>query len=87
MVRAWNWLRCRIGWHSRLDVIQSFGSAQRIGCPHCGKQMGIHHGMRAVVPWDAEMADLYDRMGYETEAAHAKWQAYRRAAGFVGDRP
>lgn len=78
-----NKVRCAIGWHPRFDIIQSFGSAQHIGCPHCGAEKGIHHGMRAVVPWDAELADLYDMLGYETSAATAKWQEYRKAAGFV----
>lgn len=87
MSGLWDRVRCRFGLHRRLDVIQSFGSAQRIGCPHCGKQMGIHHRMGAVVPWGAEFSDLYDLMGYETEAAHAKWQAYRRAAGYADATP
>jgi len=71
--------RCLIGWHKRLDVIQSFGSAQHIGCPDCGKQFGIHHGVRAVIHWDPDLADMYESMGYDVRGHLLKWQAYRSA--------
>lgn len=79
----WQRLKCRMGWHPRLDIIQTFGAAQHIGCPYCGKELAIHHGVRAVVPWDSEFAEMYQRFGHDTDAETAKWQAYRRAAGFV----
>lgn len=71
-------IRCRLGWHKRLDVIQSFGSAEHIGCPDCGKQMGIHHGVRTVVPWDADLQDMYERFGYDVEGPLATWRRVRR---------
>lgn len=68
---------CRFGWHKRLDVIQTFGSAQHIGCPDCGKQFAIHHGLRAFVPWNADFADLYQSMGYDIEGPAHRWAAER----------
>ncbi|ASY64441.1 hypothetical protein SJ05684_c30170 [Sinorhizobium sojae CCBAU 05684] len=70
-------LRCRIGWHRRLDVIQSFGSAQHIGCPDCGKRFGIHHGIRSVVPWDADLHSMYEMMGYDVNGPLSRWERYR----------
>lgn len=72
---VWRKLMCRIGNHRRLDVIQTFGSAQHIGCPDCKKQYGIHHGMLAVVSWNSEFDDLYQRMGFDTEQATKRWYA------------
>ena len=71
-------LRCRIGMHQQLDVIQTFGSAQRIGCPDCGKTFGIHHGVRACIPWDAELEDMYRMFGHDTTAPFSRWDAYRK---------
>ena len=70
-------LRCRLGWHRRLQVIQSFGEAQHIGCPNCGRQEAIHHGLRTVIPWDAELAQLYRDMGYDVDGATRRWLAGR----------
>jgi len=78
MIRLWRWLMCRIGRHHRLDVILSFGSAKHIGCPDCGAQMGMHDGLRAVIPWDGEVATFYADMGYPVEQATAQWLRRRR---------
>jgi alkylation response protein AidB-like acyl-CoA dehydrogenase len=79
------WLRligCRLGWHRRLDVIQTFGAAQHIGCPDCRREMGIHHGVRTVVPWDSDLEQLYRGMGYDTETPTSRWYAFlERRAG------
>jgi len=73
-------LLCRFGRHRRLDVIQTFGAAQHIGCPDCGRQFGIHHGVRACVPWDGDFADMYRSFGHDVDGPLAKWQARRAAA-------
>lgn len=78
ITKFWRSLLCRFKLHRSLNVIQTFGAAQHIGCPDCGEQMGIHHGMRAVIPWDPELAQLYKDMGYDVDAATARWQAWRR---------
>jgi len=67
-------IRCRIGWHKRLHVIQTFGSAQHIGCPDCGRQYGIHHGLRTVIRWDADLADLYRSMGHDVDGPLREWR-------------
>jgi len=74
------WLRkikCRFAFHPRLDVIQTFGSAQHIGCPYCKREYGIHHGERVVIPWTPDLAELYDFMGYDTETASERWRRYK----------
>ncbi|ASQ10196.1 hypothetical protein CDO22_17925 [Sinorhizobium meliloti] len=71
-------IRCRLSYHRRLDVIQSFGSAQHIGCPNCGKQLAIHHGIRVCIPWDADLKSMYEDFGYDVEGPLSKWQAYRK---------
>jgi hypothetical protein len=70
-------VRCKLGRHKRLDVIQTFGAAQHIGCPDCGREMAIHHGMRACLPWDSEIEQLYRDMGYDTAAPHRRWKHLR----------
>lgn len=66
LTKAWRALLCRLNHHRKLDVIQSFGSAQHIGCPDCGREYGIHHGMHAVIPWTADLNEIYLLMGYDS---------------------
>lgn len=75
LTEVWRDLKCRFGFHPRLQVIQHFGSAQHIGCPHCRRHYAIHHGMRVVLPWDSDFASLYEDMGYDTHGAHQRWLA------------
>jgi hypothetical protein len=70
-------IRCRLGFHKVLDVIQTFGAAQHVGCPDCGRDFAIHHGVRAFLPWDAEFADMYRRFGHDVDGPLALWRAVR----------
>jgi hypothetical protein len=72
----WQRIMCKLSYHPKLHVIQSFGSAQHIGCPPCGREMAIHHGQRVVIPWDSELSEMYQFMGYDTDAATAKWRSH-----------
>lgn len=83
--KLWHAVRCRLGRHKSLDVIQNYGAAEHIGCPRCGQQMAIHHGMQAVIPWTPDVEQLYRDFGYDTAAATTKWQAWRRTFGFLKD--
>ncbi len=83
--RAYRAVRCWFGYHRSLHIIQSYGAAQHVGCPHCGTEMAIHHGMRAVLPWDSEIAQLYRDMDYDVDAATAKWQAHRAVRSALGE--
>lgn len=67
-------IRCRLNLHPRLDVIQTFGAAQHIGCPYCRREFGIHHGERVVVPWDSDLAEMYDFLGYKTAESTRRWR-------------
>lgn len=76
------WLRkllCKFGRHKRLDVIQTLGAAQHIGCPDCGKRFGIHHGERVIIPWDSDLAQMYRAFGHDVDAPLAKWEKYHAA--------
>jgi len=66
-------VKCRFWMHPKLDVIQSFGSAQHVGCHYCRRQYGMHHGMQAVIPWTPELAELYQWMGYDTDTPTERW--------------
>lgn len=68
------WL-CALTLHPRLEVIQTFGQAQHIGCPRCGRHYAIHHGLRMILPWDADFAKLYADMGYDVDRPLARWRA------------
>jgi len=70
----WQKIKCFIRWHGRLDVIQTFGAAQHVGCPYCRTEYAIHHRMQAFVPWSPAFDDLYQRMGYDTDRATSRWR-------------
>lgn len=69
-------IKCKLNMHPKLMVIQTFGSAQHVGCPYCKKEYGIHHGMRAVIPWTPDLAELYQWMGYDTEGPSRRFRQY-----------
>lgn len=77
----WLRIRCAIGLHKRLDLIQSFGSGKHVGCPDCGKQYGMHDGLRVIVPWGDQFNELYEFMGYDPQEATERWQASRKRRG------
>lgn len=73
-ISFWRKFMCAAGMHKRLQVIQTFGAAQHVGCPYCEREFAIHHGMRVVVPWDSDFSELYEDMGYDTRKARAAWR-------------
>ena len=77
-MKWWHAIRCKLGHHKSLNVIQTFGAQKHIGCPRCGRQMGMHGGLRIVIPWDDELDQLYQDMGYDTVAATAAWEKWRK---------
>lgn len=72
-------LLCWLGKHRRLDVIQTFGEARRIGCPDCKRQSAIHHGLRVSLPWDSDFESLYQKMGHDTKTPFRAWLAHCEA--------
>ena len=70
-------IRCRLGWHKRLDVIQRFGAAEHIGCPDCGRRYAIHHGMKVCIPWDDEAKTMYEAFGHDVDGPLSRWNSYR----------
>lgn len=79
MRNLWRKLMCRIGRHETLDVIQTFGVSQHIGCPHCGREFGINHNVLAIIPWDPSLEAMYRTIGYETRYAGDRWRQSLRA--------
>lgn len=87
MKNLWRKFWCSIGFHKRLQTIQKYGSAERAGCPYCLRTIGIHHGMRAALPWDADIEKMYQEMGYDTEEAYDKWLLHVRPEWMPRLRP
>lgn len=74
LLALWRRFACFLSYHPKLDVIQSFGTAQHIGCPYCRREMAIHHGLHVVIPWDQDLALLYQMMGYDVETPTMRWR-------------
>lgn len=52
-------LLCWLLGHRYFRIAKVSPSADRVGCHRCGQQWGMHHGVRALVPWD-EVRELYE---------------------------
>mgnify|MGYP000928691747 CR=1 FL=1 len=57
-------LTCWLFGH-QFEVWQHFSrSTRRVICHRCGGSWGMHDGMQAFVPWDAEIEEIYTLMGH-----------------------
>lgn len=72
---AFRKIMCYFGRHKRLDEIQRFGVAAHVGCPDCGREYGMHDGLRAFIPWDGDLADMYRRFGHDVDGPRRRWLA------------
>jgi hypothetical protein len=46
-------------------VIQEFESwSRRIGCLRCGQTWGMNDHVQALLPWDKELEELYELLGF-----------------------
>jgi len=70
-------LLCLVGLH-RLHVVHRFGAGALIACPHCEREWGMHDGMRAFVPWDGDLEQLYQDFGFDVSASRAEWKRNKR---------
>lgn len=75
MTRLMRRFLCRMGSHKRLHVIQTFGAAQHVGCPDCGREFAMHHGFRAFVPWSDDAEEMYRMFGYDIDGPRNRWRA------------
>lgn len=58
---------CFFGNH-RYEVTQRLTRhSRRIACRRCGGVWGMHDDVRAVIEWDAELADYYRVVGVEVK--------------------
>lgn len=55
---------CRIFKHN-FKVIQTFKHVhvQRLRCQRCKKDFAINHNIKAMLPWDEELEELYRALG------------------------
>ncbi len=42
-------------------------NSRKIGCTRCDKEWGMYDSIRAIVPWDSELEQLYKDIGHEHE--------------------
>jgi hypothetical protein len=48
-------------WHRQLDLIAHVSEqSDRVKCAKCGREYGVNHDVRAVLPW-SEVAGFYAR--------------------------
>lgn len=51
-------IRCWLGYHDWHYIHRFSRTTGKIGCHRCNRMWGIHHGERALLPWDDELEDL-----------------------------
>lgn len=69
-------IKCRLGYH-RLVVIGRCGLASdHIGCVDCGRQWGMNHSTRTIIPW-REVSSFHRANGYNERAALYAWSIVR----------
>lgn len=66
---------CDLGLHRNLHVIQRFGAAAHVGCPRCEREFAMHDGLRAFVPWDGDLEQLYQDFGCDVNGQRQAWLA------------
>ena len=56
----WRFLMCRLFFH-KLVVVRGydFGISRKVRCIRCGEAFGMHDGVKAFIPWDGELEDMY----------------------------
>lgn len=62
--KIWIWLTCWdacpfIFRHKEIRVVQEFHRARKLRCDRCGKYFAMSDEHQAVLPWDADLEDLY----------------------------
>ena len=64
-------LLCWIFGH-QFQVAQEFESwSRRVVCPCCRGDWGMNDNVRAMIPWDEELADMYRSFGH---IVHNPWR-------------
>jgi len=58
-------IKCATGHHKYIVVQELTGNSRRIACLHCRRSWGMNDSVRAVLPWDYELAGCYSAMGVQ----------------------
>jgi len=58
-----NKIKCFLGLHKLYIVRRLFYMTDLIGCKHCTKYWGMNHDVRAFLPFDLEMYEMYRSFG------------------------
>ena len=57
---------CYFGKHDYFMIkrFKGFASA-KLGCKRCDRQWGINFAVKALIPWDLELQDMYEGFGFK----------------------
>jgi hypothetical protein len=67
-MKALNKLICAMFGH-RYVVQRVFSpTSRKVGCTRCGKEWGMNDSVRAFIPWDGELEQLYRDIGQWPDA-------------------
>lgn len=62
MIKLWKNLKCMFGRHEYFVTRKVSSSIQELKCRNCGKEFGINHDLRCVIPLDEELRNVHDFM-------------------------
>jgi hypothetical protein len=58
-------LKCLFGYHAWFVIGRCGVASRHVGCRHCHREWGMNHDARALLPWDAELAQFHEEtFGY-----------------------
>ena len=63
--RIFRRLTCSILRHKYYPIRKIGYKSMIVGCYRCGNFYGINHDVMAILPFDKEMCEMYERMGYK----------------------
>ncbi len=56
-------LKCKLGFHMLWKVKKLSSDSDLIGCSFCNRFWGMNHSVKAVIPFDKELCDMYTSFG------------------------
>lgn len=65
-------IKCWLGYHLWSRIGRCGITSEHIGCRRCGREWGMNHDARALLPW-GEVAGFHADHGYDESAARAAW--------------
>lgn len=81
----WQRIKCRLGLHWFYRKQQVSEASDLIGCACCGREWGMNHDVRGLIPWDEELERMYARFG--TVVDHGVQPPGIKPRGYPGAAP